>query len=1055
LGTHTRRSILSVKSGSIAVDTGGFGTYAYAGWKAYLFVRRPDLGDIIVKRPVVFISSTAEDLKPTRYRDAARDAALAAGFHVEMQEYWAAEDNRPLNVCLEKVRSADVLVVIIAHRFGWVPPDQPGTDPGARKSITWLECDEALNCGKEVLAFLIDKDYEWPAELREEHDLMSAVQANRLTSELSQDIQWRVNRLKEFKAWLSGREIRLTFTNREDLRGRIEATLWQWRIKHGLIDKHSRRYAPEKYLRALREETSYIEIRGLQVQSGKAHRFPIDELYIPVTTTLPDESQPSPDNHRDEKAAQLHGQERRPIDLQGSLKHRTLVILGDPGAGKTTFLWRIASGLCNSRLGIESATTAETLGLPEKPFPMLIRISDLVTHIDKSWGQGQGEPTVRDSPAWLAHFLGTTSVQKDMRLDQDFFEGIIKDGPAAVFLDGLDETSTRQQRECVADLVAQAARHFENCRFVVTSRPPAFEGKAILPAFAQVWIDPLENEAIEGFLARWCRAIFTGSEGQASQHCDELLSAVRSRAEIRRMARNPVMLTALAVVHWHEKRLPEQRADLYESIITWLSRSREEREGRLPAAVCVNRLQELALAMQNHPEGRQVQVSRRWAAEQIAGEWTDETARKRIEAAETFLREEELDSGIVVARGDDIRFWHLTFQEFLAARAIAARPDDEQKTVLLPPSQPANVYLSSWREAVLLLSGVLHKQGHRKVDTFVSAVLDTVCNGGTLADQARCAGLLGAAVRDLAPVKYRPADPRYQQLLDRVIGIFDAERAKGIDIKVIIAAAEALGQAGDPRFVEDALDGNWVTIPAGEFLMGAQKNDPSKPNYDPEADSDEAPVHRVSLDAYRIGRYPVTVGEYLRFVEAEGYRNEGLWTQGGFGEWPTPGGWEEQLEHLTRPVVGVSCCEAAAYAAWKGCRLPTEAEWERAARGSEGRRYPWGDDKPDPSRLNDGESGIGCPTPVGVYTRGATPEGIADLAGNVWEWCTDWFGKYPKTGVKDPKGPSSGSGRVLRGGAWLADPGGCRAACRGGFDPLGRIVNIGFRVVSSGLGSSE
>jgi len=301
-------------------------------------------------------------------------------------------------------------------------------------------------------------------------------------------------------------------------------------------------------------------------------------------------------------------------------------------------------------------------------------------------------------------------------------------------------------------------------------------------------------------------------------------------------------------------------------------------------------------------------------------------------------------------------------------------------------------------------------------------------------------------------VGYRPTDLRYQELLDRVMAIFDAERAKGIDIKVIIEAAEALGQAGDPRFTDAARAENWVTIPAGEFLMGAQKDDPSRPNYDREAYEEEAPVHRVSLDAYQIARYPVTVGEYLRFVEAEGYEDESLWTQQGFGKWSTPEGWEEQLEHPTRPVVGVSWYEAAAYAAWMGCRLPTEAEWERAARGPEGRRYPWGDDKPDPLLLNYSESKINCPTPVGIYSRGTTPDGILDMAGNVWEWCSDWFAEYPKTGVKAPKGPLSGSGRVLRGGSWNNNPRNCRATYRNNNDPDERNDNIGFRLVSLSFG---
>jgi formylglycine-generating enzyme required for sulfatase activity len=1010
--------------------------------------------------PIVFISSTCEDLTRTGHRDAARDAAIAAGFHPSMQEYWAAKDNPPLNECMARVANGDVLVVIAAHRLGWVPRDQPGRNRKKHKSITWLECEKAEKEGKDVLAFLVDKDHEWPPDLREEHELGLAARENRLTAKLAEDIQWRLNRLKEFKDSLGKDRVRATFTTPEDLRSKIERALQDWRRDHHVADGPRRRISdPDRYLRALRDETSHIDIRGLEVESGRAQRFPIDELYIPLKTILADESQKSRRGRKDDKEVQAPIEEHKPIELHSALKHRRLVILGDPGAGKTTFLRRIAYGLCNSRLGLDGKTTAATLGLEEQAFPILIRISELAEHIGGYCGQEPGSPHVKNSPAWLAHFLAASNAEHKTGLDREFLDEMIANGPAVVLLDGLDETATREQRESVVDLVTEAARCFANCRFVVTSRPPAFEGKAVLPDFTQVRIEPLEDDAIETFLAGWCTRLFRDSEAQAQQHCAELLQAVRSRIDIRRMARNPVMLTALAVVHWHEKRLPEQRADLYESILIWLSRSRAGRPARLPAPACINRLQELALAMQNHPEGRQVQVSRRWAAEQIAGEWPQGSERDRIEIAERFLTEEEVDSGIVVRRADDLRFWHLTFQEFLAARAIAARPEQEQRGILLTPPKQPRVYVSSWREVVLLLAGVLHKQGHRKVDAFVSAVLEGVCDGGTLADQARCAGLLGAAVRDLAAVGYRPADPRYQGLLDRVMGIFDAQRAKGIDINDIIQAAEALGQAGDPRFTDAARAQNWVDIPAGEFVMGAQNSDPSQPNHDPEAYEDEAPVHRVTLEAYRIGLYPVTVAEFVRFIEAEGYENRGFWPEEGFGKWQMPDGWEDQLEHPTRPVTGASWYEAAAYAAWMGCRLPTEAEWERAARGPEGRRYPWGRDRPDPSRLNYSESKIGCPTPAGAYARGATPEGILDMAGNVLEWCSDWFGGdyYAKSLSRDPKGPSSGPARVLRGGAWFFVARNCRAAFRHGGGPRGRVGGVGFRVVSVsvGLGPSE
>lgn len=118
---------------------------------------------------------------------------------------------------------------------------------------------------------------------------------------------------------------------------------------------------------------------------------------------------------------------------------------------------------------------------------------------------------------------------------------------------------------------------------------------------------------------------------------------------------------------------------------------------------------------------------------------------------------------------------------------------------------------------------------------------------------------------------------------------------------------------------------------------------------------------------------------------------EDLWTAGGFEKREKPDDWEQQLLPPTRPVVGVSWYEACAYAAWRGARLLTEYEWEAAACGLEGREYLWGDAVPDPSLLNFDQSKTGHATPVGVYPRGATPEGMCDMAGNDWEWCADWF----------------------------------------------------------------
>jgi len=195
----------------------------------------------------------------------------------------------------------------------------------------------------------------------------------------------------------------------------------------------------------------------------------------------------------------------------------------------------------------------------------------------------------------------------------------------------------------------------------------------------------------------------------------------------------------------------------------------------------------------------------------------------------------------------------------------------------------------------------------------------------------------------------------------------------------------------------------------------------------------------VKVPAFRMDRFPVTVQEYEAFVVAgeEGYMKRELWDPVGWAwrdkrDRRTPSRWKDQLRHRNRPVVRVSWYEADAYARWAGKRLPAETEWEFAARGEAGRRYPWGDADPTDRHANF-KMRVGNPTPVGVYPLGATPEGIQDLTGNVWEWCADWY-RPEKT-------------RVLRGGSFFNYPGFLRTAYRTCSVPVVEFNGLGFRCV--------
>ncbi|HLI30312.1 MAG TPA: SUMF1/EgtB/PvdO family nonheme iron enzyme, partial [Terriglobia bacterium] len=752
----------------------------------------------------------------------------------------------------------------------------------------------------EVLAFVLDEKWAWPPELREAYRATKALESGTFTAELAAEVQRNLEKLNEFKEWLNGLGFRRTFTSPDDLKAGILAALYEWRDRHPEFRAMPVRVNrdPSQYLRWLRDQTAWIDIRGLQVGSGKAHRFPIGDLYIPLKIASAGPAR-LPEKSNKEKL-----QLRRPVPLQKALRNRKLVIAGDPGSGKTTFLRRIAYELCRE-------TEKPGLQLPQDGFPLFIRIAELEEFIRtcRAKEQDHAAPTSKESPAWLAYFLHHRAQELKWRLDAEFFEEKLREKSTFVLLDGLDEAANQVDRESMARLFENATQAYSDCRFVVTTRPGSYQGLSTLDGFQQVTIEDLKPEAIERFLRHWSKSLFPADPTTAEGHCGELLGALRARTEIRRMAANPVMLTALAVVHWNEKRLPEQRADLYDSILIWLARSREQRPGRERAERCLAVLGHLALAMQAQPEGRLTQVSLGPAAEMVQAQFREVAPEERFAHAQQFLSQEEVDSGIVVSRGRELRFWHLTFQEFLAARTISGLAEADQHKRLLPGRR---LYSSEWREVILLLAGILLvKQGPEKVDGFFRWVLDQLGEKATLAQKAQCVGLLGAVLQDLRPLAYQPTDPRYQSILEAVLGIFDAKKSEGIELRVRLEAAEALGQAGDPRLRPD--QNNWVTIPAGSFWMGAQNKDPQQANYDPEATNDEGPVHRVQLAAFQIGRYPVTIEEYRRFMEDGGYQNRKWWKAGGFDETEEPNEWEEQLLFPNRPVIGVTWYEAAAY----------------------------------------------------------------------------------------------------------------------------------------------
>lgn len=313
---------------------------------------------------------------------------------------------------------------------------------------------------------------------------------------------------------------------------------------------------------------------------------------------------------------------------------------------------------------------------------------------------------------------------------------------------------------------------------------------------------------------------------------------------------------------------------------------------------------------------------------------------------------------------------------------------------------------------------------------------------------------------------------------------------RAIGVGVLLLATAGCWPAQErfpPRRWTNSLGMEFVRIGAGKFTMGT-------PRKEAEGLSErfgtplrkflpETPPHEVVLSRdFLIARYEVTVAQFRRFVEATGYRTDAergggatvhiemdRWEKKAAASWKNPG-FPQTDRH---PVVCVSWNDAMAFAEWldkvdssrpRGWRyrLPTEAEWEFAARGGEGRRYPWGNEWSNewanfadrrsglPWARVEADDGFARTAPVGSFSpKGDTPEGVADLCGNVWEWCLDWFeaGFYERSPRVDPLNDRPGSQRVERGGSWAFTEDYCRSAFRMPLSPEASYDNLGFRLV--------
>jgi formylglycine-generating enzyme required for sulfatase activity len=781
--------------------------------------------------------------------------------------------------------------------------------------------------------------------------------------------------------------------------------------------------------------------------------------------------------------AEREAAERR-VALEDALKEPRLVVLGEPGSGKTTILKHVALKLAQGRgseLGLETDGVA--------PLPILFPVSAYAAALR------QGDRALSDYLA--AHF----AAHEQPGLEPLFADAFAR-GRAIVLLDGLDEVLDASERVQVVQRVQEFVRRFTTPagkgeatatgnRFVVTSRIAGYEA-ARLGDFAHVTVLPFGDDDVVRFSGQWCRAWgrvtdeSAAADARAERRARDLVDAIRASDNVTRLATNPLLLTIIALIHYQNVRLPERRVELYRLAVEALAESWNRARSlggqavdlylgdrRLDARFVVNVLGPVARWVHATQPGGLVEQRALEAklAEALREQEGVSDARAR-ELAHAFLDLIRRGSGLLQERGLGLYgFLHLTFEEYLAARAIADLDPDPTAGLL------EHWHDAAWREVLLLAVGSsVPSQATRLVDALLKSPAEgdlrgknVVLAGQALADVGR-EGVVGGI---------------WQKATD-ALAVLVEERApaRRAPMRTRADAGDVLGLLGDPRIAEDT----WVDVPAGAFLMGPTSKEVAElvKRYGKDWEEflkHETPQHRLDLGPFRIGKYPVTNREFNRFVDGGGYDAREHWSDEGWtwlqrraedetdlpewrrrGERTAPAYWQDPslgARRPNRPVVGVTWYEAQAYCHWltehlrstgklgpgEVVTLPSEAEWEKAARGTDGRWWPWGN-KWAAGCANTREGEVGTTTSVGIYLEGESPCHALDMVGNVWEWTRSVFKPYPYKPDDGREDPKSQSTKCLRGGAWYSVAGLVRSASRFDFTPdLAYLDGVGFRCV--------